>query len=48
MTRAARWAAVVFVASLVIALAACSTGERVDIGGDASGRLVAAIAGEPD
>ena len=48
MTRAARWTAVGLVASLVIALAACSTGERVDLGDDASGRLVAAIAGEPD
>ena len=48
MVRAARWSAVGFVASLVFSLLACSTGERVDLGDDASGRLVAAIAGEPD
>ncbi len=34
--------------SLVVALTACSAGERVDLGGDSSGNLVAAIAGEPD
>src|SRR5262245_8147485 len=44
MTRAAVLAAVV----LAAALTACSTGSRVDLGGDASGNLVAAIAGEPD
>jgi peptide/nickel transport system substrate-binding protein len=48
MARAARWAAVGFIAALIFALVACSTGERVDLGGDSSGRLVAAIAGEPD
>ncbi len=48
MARAARWTAVGIVASLVVALSACSTGERVDLDGDTSGRLVAAIAGEPD
>ncbi|GFG50729.1 ABC transporter substrate-binding protein [Mycolicibacterium agri] len=48
MTNAARWTAVVFITSLIFALTACSTGERVDLGGDTSGRLVAAIGGEPD
>ena len=48
MTRAARWTAAGIVASLVLALSACSTGEKVDLGDDSSGRLVAAIAGEPD
>ena len=48
MTRAATRTAVGIVASLVIALSACSTGESVDLGGGSSGRLVAAIAGEPD
>jgi peptide/nickel transport system substrate-binding protein len=33
---------------LVFALTACSTGERVDLGGETSGTLIAAIAGEPD
>lgn len=33
---------------MIFALVACSTGERVDLGDGASGRLVAAIAGEPD
>ena len=32
----------------IVAVGACSTGEKVDLGDDASGRLVAAIAGEPD
>jgi peptide/nickel transport system substrate-binding protein len=40
--------AVAIVAALVVAVGGCSTGDRVDLGGDASGRLVAAIAGEPD
>lgn len=48
MTRAATRTAVGIVASLVMALSACSTGESVDLGGGSSGRLVAAIAGEPD
>src|SRR3981189_1778802 len=48
MTRPAVLAAVVIAASLVAALTACSPGERVDLGGDSSGNLVAAIAGEPD
>ena len=48
MTRTAVRTAVGVVASLVIALTACSTGERADLGGSSAGRLVAAIAGEPD
>jgi len=42
--------AVLIAAVLVIALAltACSTGEKVDLGGESSGNLIAAIAGEPD
>src|SRR5690348_7811858 len=48
MTRAAVRTAVGVIASVVFALTACSTGERVDLGGDTAGRLVAAIAGEPD
>src|ERR1700755_1168583 len=48
MTRAAVRTAVAIVASVIVALTACSTGERVDLGGDTAGRLVAAIAGEPD
>src|SRR3954470_23281085 len=48
MTRAARSTAAVLVALLMVAVGACSTGEKVDLGDDASGRLVAAIAGEPD
>ena len=48
MARTARWFGAGFIASLIFALIACSTGEKVDLGGDASGRLVAAIAGEPD
>jgi peptide/nickel transport system substrate-binding protein len=40
--------AVSVVASLVIALGGCSAGERVDLGDEASGNLIAAIAGEPD
>ncbi len=48
MAKAARWCAAAFIASLIAALVACSTGEKVDLGDDASGRLIAAIAGEPD
>ncbi|WKG01447.1 ABC transporter substrate-binding protein [Mycolicibacterium sp. HK-90] len=33
---------------LVFVLAACSTGTRVDLGDEAAGNLIAAIAGEPD
>jgi peptide/nickel transport system substrate-binding protein len=43
-----RLAALVAVATLLSALAGCSTGERVDLGGESSGHLIAAIAGEPD
>ncbi|MGV9796713.1 ABC transporter substrate-binding protein [Mycobacterium sp. NPDC003449] len=35
-------------AVLTFVLAACSTGERVDLGDASSGNLIAAIAGEPD
>lgn len=40
----------VLAAAVVIAvvLAACSTGQRVDLGGGSAGNLTAAIAGEPD
>jgi peptide/nickel transport system substrate-binding protein len=48
MTRPAVLAALVLAASLVVALTACSPGERVDLGGESSRNLVAAIAGEPD
>jgi len=48
MTRPAVLAAVVLAASLVVALTACSPDERVDLGGESSRNLVAAIAGEPD
>src|SRR3981189_1697422 len=48
MTRPAVLAAVVIAASLGAPITACSPGERVDLGGDSSGNLVAAIAGEPD
>src|SRR3954470_4018526 len=48
MARAARGPVVGIIASLVLALVACSRGARGDLGGDSSGRLVAAIAGEPD
>src|SRR6476620_2409468 len=48
MTRAARSTAAVLAALLVLAVGACSTGEKVDLGDDSSGNLVAAIAGEPD
>ena len=48
MARAARWCAAGFAATLIVALVACSTGEKVDLGDDASGHLIAAIAGEPD
>jgi peptide/nickel transport system substrate-binding protein len=41
-------AAVVGVVVLVMSLTGCSTGRRVDLGGQLSGNLVAAIAGEPD
>jgi peptide/nickel transport system substrate-binding protein len=48
MRKAARRPALVLVASLILLLVACSTGESVDLGDDSSGRLIAAIAGEPD
>ena len=44
-----RLVALVAVAVLLSALTACSTGERVDLGGESSAdNLIAAIAGEPD
>jgi peptide/nickel transport system substrate-binding protein len=43
-----RLVALVAVAILSSALPACSPGERVDLGGESAGNLVAAIAGEPD
>ena len=48
MTRPAVLAAVGVAVAAVAALTACSTGDRVDLGDDSSGNLVAAIAGEPD
>jgi peptide/nickel transport system substrate-binding protein len=48
MTRTTMRTAVGIVASLVFALTGCSAGKSVDIGGNRAGRLVAAIAGEPD
>jgi peptide/nickel transport system substrate-binding protein len=48
MARPAVVTAVGVISALVLALAGCSTGERVDLGGASSGNLIAAIAGEPD
>jgi peptide/nickel transport system substrate-binding protein len=48
MTKPAVLTAVGVVVALVVGLTGCSTGQRVDLGGDASGNLIAAIAGEPD
>lgn len=48
MKRLAVTAAVAAIASLVLALTACSPGQRVDLGDDVSGNLIAAISGEPD
>src|SRR5689334_20011601 len=48
MWGAARRCAAVVTALLLVVLTACSPGEKVDLGDDASGRLVAAIGGEPD
>ncbi|MDQ2635827.1 MAG: ABC transporter substrate-binding protein, partial [Actinomycetota bacterium] len=48
MKRLAVTAAVAAVASLILALTACSPGQRVDLGDDVSGNLIAAISGEPD
>lgn len=46
MTR--RSAVLGWVVMLVLGVVGCSTGERVDLGDEASGNLIAAIAGEPD
>lgn len=43
-----RRAAVVTAAVVVALVTACSTGQRVDLGGPSAGNLTAAIAGEPD
>ncbi len=40
--------AAVAVLALVLGMTACSTGERVDLGDNSAGNLIAAIAGEPD
>lgn len=48
MAKAARRCAAGLVVAVIAALVACSTGERVDLGDGSSGRLIAAIAGEPD
>jgi peptide/nickel transport system substrate-binding protein len=48
MARTAVLTAVGVVVSLVLALTACSTGERVGLGDASSGNIIAAIAGEPD
>lgn len=40
--------AVAVCAALVLLLASCATGNRVDLGGGASSNLIAGIAGEPD
>jgi peptide/nickel transport system substrate-binding protein len=40
--------ALVIAVVTALCLAACSTGRRVDLGDEASGNLIAAIAGEPD
>jgi peptide/nickel transport system substrate-binding protein len=43
-----RLVALVAAAVLLSVPMACSTGQRVDLGGESSGNLIAAIAGEPD
>ncbi len=48
MVMVGRRLAVLVVAVVLAGLTACSTGERVDLGGESSGNLIAAIAGEPD
>jgi peptide/nickel transport system substrate-binding protein len=48
MRRPAVLAAAAVILTLLTALTACSTGQRVDLGDGSSGNLVAAIAGEPD
>lgn len=47
-TRRALSIAVTTLIVSVFTLSACSTGERVDLGDDAAGNLVAAIGGQPD
>jgi len=48
MARPAVVTVVAAITALICALTACSTGEKVDLGGATSGNLIAAIAGEPD
>jgi peptide/nickel transport system substrate-binding protein len=48
MTRPAVLTAAGLVTLLVLAFTACSTGQRVDLGDEVSGNLIATIAGEPD
>ncbi len=43
-----RLAVLVAAVALLSAMLSCSTGERVDLGGQAAGSVIAAIAGEPD
>jgi peptide/nickel transport system substrate-binding protein len=42
------WLVARFLVAVLLGATACSTGERVDLGDDSSGNLIAAIAGEPD
>jgi peptide/nickel transport system substrate-binding protein len=44
----ALYRAAALLTAVVLMLAGCSTGERVDLGGASSGNLIAALAGEPD
>src|SRR3954453_16492014 len=48
MGRSAVMTVVAAITAVICALTACSTGEKVDLGGATSGSLIAAIAGEPD
>ncbi|MGE2723998.1 ABC transporter substrate-binding protein [Mycolicibacterium pulveris] len=48
MKRRAVAAAVATVALLILAVTACSPGQRVDLGDEVAGNLIAAISGEPD
>src|SRR3954452_12016434 len=48
MGRSAVMTVVAAITAVICALTACSTGEKVDLGDQASGNRIAAIAGEPD
>ncbi|MGV0717196.1 ABC transporter substrate-binding protein [Mycolicibacterium sp. XJ662] len=48
MKRRAVAAAVATIATLILTVTACSPGQRVDLGDDVAGNLIAAISGEPD